>query len=316
VLGTLVARPDLGYRLIGFVDDDAERGTQDVGRVLALGSIDNLAKIVDQQQVDTVIITLPWSSQRRILQIIDTCERKNVNVRVVPDLVQFNMSQIEVEMLNGLPMLGAKGEVSIKRSQLISKRVLDMLITVLALPIILPVMGILALAVRLDSAGPIFFSQIRVGMNGRHFRMIKFRSMIPNAEDLQDHYVQRSSEDPEGKYERKDDDPRITKVGRWLRRTSMDELPQLINVLRGEMSLVGPRPPLPQEVALYQNWQLQRLNAPPGMTGLWQVSGRSNIPFAEKCLLDIYYIENWSLGLDLQILVQTAPQVFIGRGAY
>jgi len=146
--------------------------------------------------------------------------------------------------------------------------------------------------------------------------MVKFRSMIPEAEKLQDDVVKRTSDDPEGKLERKEADPRITKVGRFLRRTSLDELPQLFNVLRGEMSLVGPRPALPQEVALYKPWHLQRLMVRPGMTGLWQVSGRSDIPFEEKALLDIYYIENWSLGIDVQILIQTAPQVFLGRGAY
>jgi exopolysaccharide biosynthesis polyprenyl glycosylphosphotransferase len=317
VIRTIVARPDLGYKLIGFVDDDPERNQKDIGRVAALGHTSEIARLIDAQAVDLVIVTLPSSAQTRILQIIQECERKNVLVRVVPDFFQLNMSQVKVEMLNGLPLLGVRREGGFKRSGLILKRAMDILLTILLLPIAAPLMALTALAIKLDSPGPILFYQSRIGFNGREFKMIKFRSMVQNAEDLQDHYIERTSDDPEGKYERKDDDPRITNVGHFIRRSSLDELPQLFNVLKGEMSLVGPRPALAKEIALYKPWQLQRQMAPPGMTGLWQVSGRSDIPFEEKCLLDIYYIENWSLGLDLQILVQTAaPSVLFGKGAY
>jgi exopolysaccharide biosynthesis polyprenyl glycosylphosphotransferase len=316
IIRTIMARPGLGYRLTGFVDDDPERGSKDIGRVKALGATNNIAEIVNTQGVDLVIVTLPWRAQWRIFEIIAECQRKNVEVRVVPDLYQFNLSQVKIEMLGGLPLLGMRGESRFKRSHLIAKRVMDIVITLIALPILIPVLLLTALAIRLESPGPILFYQTRLGFNGKPFRMIKFRSMIPEAEAMEEEFVTRTSDDPEGKIERKDDDPRITRVGRFIRRTSIDELPQLWNVLRGEMSLVGPRPALEQEIVLYKPWQLQRLMAPPGMTGLWQVSGRSDIPFEEKCLLDIYYIENWSLGLDLQILLQTAPEVLFGKGAY
>jgi lipopolysaccharide/colanic/teichoic acid biosynthesis glycosyltransferase len=173
---------------------------------------------------------------------------------------------------------------------------------------------LIALAIKLDSPGPIFYVQRRVGKNGRNFEIVKFRSMVQNAEKLHAEMVRKTGANP--KRPKWENDPRITRVGRWLRRTSIDELPNLVNVLRGEMSIVGPRPPTPSEVELYEPWQRQRLNTQPGMTGLWQVSGRSKVPFEEQCLLDIYYIENWSIGLDIQILLRSIPNVLFGTGAY
>lgn len=316
VIRTIVARPALGMRLLGFLDDDPERGSKPLGRVLALGSIDQLEKIIDNQRVDLVIVTLPWKSQRRILQIVEECQNKNARVLVVPDLFQLNMAHIQVDMLGGLPLLSARRPTDFRRAQLLMKRVMDFVIILVALPVVLPIALLTALVIRLDSKGDVLFYQTRIGYKGKPFKMIKFRSMVTNAEDLQDQVVVRTADDPEGKLQRKDDDPRITRVGRFIRRTSIDELPQLINVLRGEMSLVGPRPALPQEIALYKAWHHQRLGALPGITGLWQVSGRSDIPFEEKVLLDIYYIENWSLGLDIQIALQTVPEVLFSRGAY
>ena len=149
---------------------------------------------------------------------------------------------------------------------------------------------------------------------GREFNMIKFRSMVPDAEKYRQQLVEATGEDP--RHPKIKNDPRITNVGAFIRATSIDELPQLINVLRGEMSLVGPRPPTPDEVALYEPWHMQRLQMIPGMTGMWQISGRSDVPFDEMCLLDIYYIENWSVRLDLQIMAMTIPYLLLQRGAY
>jgi exopolysaccharide biosynthesis polyprenyl glycosylphosphotransferase len=315
VIRTIVARPNLGYRLVGFMDDNPDRGNRDLGRVTALGSIHNLEKVINEEEVDLVIVTLPWKAQRQIMEIVQHCERKNVAVRTVPDLFQLNMAQVKVEMLGGVPLLGVRHDLRVSPSQLIAKRVMDILLTLLVLPFALPIMAITALAIKLESEGPIFYLQERVGLNERKFKMIKFRSMINNADQHHEEVVRPNPDYPEG-YKRDADDWRITRVGRFIRRTSMDELPQLFNILRGDMSLVGPRPALEQEIALYQPWHRQRLMVRPGLTGLWQVSGRNDIPFEEKCLLDIYYIENWSLGLDLQILLQTAPQVLFGKGAY
>lgn len=313
VLQTLVARPDLGYKVVGFVDDDPERGASDLGRVPALGSVDNLPRLIDEHKVDLVIITLPWHVHRKILNIVRECERKHVKVRTVPDLFELSLSQVQVEMLGGIPLLGLNGEAEFRGGRRIAKRALDIGLALLALPLAIPITLITALAVRLDSPGPVFFTQERVGLNGRRFKVYKFRSMVASAEQLHETLVRQTGEDP--RHPKLARDPRVTRVGRWIRRLSIDEVPQIWNILRGEMSWVGPRPAVPQEVALYEPWHLQRLRVLPGLTGLWQVSGRSEVPFEEMCLLDIYYIENWSLGLDMQIILRTVPHVLLARGA-
>lgn len=313
VLQTMVARPDLGFSVIGFVDDDPERGQTDLGRVPALGSVDNLPHIIETQPVDTVIITLPWHVQRKILGIIRECERKRIRVRTVPDLFELSLSQVQVEMLGGIPLLGLNGEPRLRASSRVIKRALDLLLTLLVAPFALLIGAIVAVAIRLDTPGPILFAQERVGINGKRFKVYKFRSMVNNAEEMWADLVRQTGDDP--RHPKVPDDPRVTRVGRWIRRFSIDELPQIWNILRGEMSWVGPRPAVPQEVELYEPWHRQRLRVTPGLTGLWQVSGRNQVPFEEMCLLDIYYIDNWSLGLDLQIILRTIPRVLLAHGA-
>ena len=313
VLQTMVARPDLGYKVVGFVDDDPDRGANDIGRVPALGMVDNLPRLIDRYQVDLVIITLPWQVQRKILQIVRECERKHVKVRTVPDMFELSLSQVQVEMLGGIPLLGLNGETRLRTSSQLVKRAMDIGLALLALPVVAPILLVTSIAIRLDSPGPILFSQARVGQNGKPFKVYKFRSMITEAEKLHADLIRETGEDP--RHPKLVNDPRITRVGRWIRRFSIDEVPQLWNILRGEMSWVGPRPAVPDEVELYEPWHLQRLRVMPGLTGLWQVSGRSEVPFEEMCLLDIYYIENWSLGLDLQIVLRTVPQVLFAHGA-
>ena len=210
-------------------------------------------------------------------------------------------------------MLGAR-EVRISRVGRIAKRALDLsLVILLGIPAIFLAV-VIAIAIRIDSPGPIFYSALRVGRKGKLFDMFKFRSMVLDADAQKDDLKEWNEAD--GPIFKIKDDPRLTKVGRWLRRSSLDELPQLYNVLLGQMSLVGPRPPLSEEVAEYKQWQRQRLSVIGGITGLWQVSGRSDLTFDELCLLDIYYIENWSLTLDMRILLQTIPHALFGRGAY
>jgi lipopolysaccharide/colanic/teichoic acid biosynthesis glycosyltransferase len=172
----------------------------------------------------------------------------------------------------------------------------------------------IAVGIKLDSPGPVFFRQERVGKDGKVFTVFKFRSMYQDAEERLEKL--RAHNEADGPLFKMKDDPRRTRVGRFIRKTSLDETPQLINVLRGEMSIVGPRPGLPSEVAQYQEWHRKRLEAQPGITGLWQVSGRSNLTFDEMVMLDIYYAENWSVGMDLRIMLRTVPQVLFGEGAY
>ena len=194
------------------------------------------------------------------------------------------------------------------------KRGMDIVGAAMGLILGAPLLALIALAIRLDSPGPIVFRQTRIGIGDRHFEMYKFRSMRKGAEAELERL--RELNEADGPIFKIHNDPRLTRVGRFLRRTSLDELPQLWNVLRGEMSLVGPRPPLPAEVTRYMEWHKQRLGVRPGMTGLWQVSGRSLLSFDEGVLLDIYYIENWSLWLDFKILLRTIPKALFGDGAY
>lgn len=315
VLRVMLARRELGYMPVGYLDDNPEIGSVDLGRVRGLGEIDQLPDVLESQRVDLVVVTLPWTAHNRIMHIVETCRRQSVAVRVVPDVFQLNLRHVNVENLEGIPLLGLDTELTIYATNRILKRVLDLTLILLASPLLLVIFGVIALLIKLDgSGGPVFYSQVRVGENGKKFHMYKFRSMIPNADKYRDQLVKQQNQDP--RHPKIVDDPRITKIGRFIRRTSIDELPNLINVVRGQMSLVGPRPPTPDEVELYDEWHMQRLNTVPGITGLWQVSGRSHVPFDEMVLLDIYYIENWAIRLDLEILLRTIPRVLLREGAY
>jgi exopolysaccharide biosynthesis polyprenyl glycosylphosphotransferase len=313
VMRTIVARPEFGYQVVGFVDDNPQKGETDIGRFKALGGLHNLPTVVETELVDEVVITLPWMYHRKIMSIVRECERRHVNARIVPDLFQMSLSQVDVDDLGGVPLIGVRS-VGFERGARLIKRGLDVVGAVVCLTAGTPLLALIAAAIRLDSPGPVLFSQTRIGAKGHPFEIYKFRSMRVGAEAELEQVRELNQAD--GPLFKVHDDPRLTRVGRWLRRLSLDELPQLWNVLRGEMSLVGPRPPIPAEVEEYMEWHKKRLQARPGMTGLWQVSGRSNLSFDEMVLLDIYYIENWSLWLDLKILLRTIPQVLLGRGAY
>jgi exopolysaccharide biosynthesis polyprenyl glycosylphosphotransferase len=299
--------------VIGFVDDDPDRAVTDLGRVPALGQVDSLPRILENYDINTVIITLPWQVQRKIIRIVRECERQRITVRTVPDLFDLSLSQVQVEMLGGIPLLGLNGDARFNRGSRLVKRATDIAFSLLVLPPVAIIAAVAALAVRLDTPGPILYAQERVGLNGRRFKVYKFRSMVVDADKMHEELMRQTGEDL--RHPKLIDDPRITPVGRWIRRLSIDELPQLFNIFRGEMSWVGPRPATPDEVELYEPWHRQRLRVLPGLTGLWQVSGRSEVPFEEMCLLDIYYIENWSVALDLQIMLRTAPHVLLARGA-
>lgn len=313
VMRTVVARPGLGHQIVGFVDDNPEKGHANIGRFEGLGSIQNLPNLIEEKDIDEVIITLPWMYHRKIMGIVRACERRNVSAHIVPDLFQMSLSRVDVDDLAGVPLVSV-GEVGFGQRIRTIKRAVDVASAVLGITLGAPLLGLIALAIRLDSPGPIIFRQTRVGANGERFELYKFRSMFKGAEErLED---LRGLSEVDGPVFKMKDDPRVTRVGRILRRTSLDELPQLWNVLRGEMSLVGPRPPIPDEVSEYKEWHKKRLEVHPGLTGLWQVSGRSLLSFDEQCLLDIYYIENWSLWLDFQILLRTVPEVLFGNGAY
>jgi len=314
LIRTLLARPDLGFQAIGYLDDGTQENNVGLGRIPHLGTYTDLERLLEQQpQLHTVFVALPGNMHWQMSHILRTCQQHGVKAQAVPDLLQLSLNRVEFSNMAGIPMLGAR-EVGISPLQRGLKRAVDLIVVALfGIPALL-IMGIIAIAIRLDSPGPIFYSGDRVGRDGKLFKMFKFRSMIVGAE-RQKQLLQELNE-ADGPVFKIKNDPRQTRVGRFLRRSSFDELPQLWNVLLGQMSLVGPRPPLPEEVAEYKPWHRQRLSVIGGMTGLWQVSGRSDLTFDELCLLDIYYIENWSLALDLRILLQTIPHSLFGRGAY
>ena len=313
VMRTLYARPELGYQIVGFLDDDPDRAESDIGRFAALGGTDRLRAVLGDARIDAVIVTLPWEQNRQIQQIVEVCRAYRVPVQVVPDVFQISMARVAVDDLGGIPVLSLR-EPSLRAWQFLFKRAMDVVVASTTLVVLLPLWALVALAIRLDSPGPVIYRQRRVGRAGRSFTLLKFRSMRDGAD--KDVSILRSQNQADGPLFKLREDPRCTRLGRWIRRTSMDEIPQLWNVLMGEMSLVGPRPALESEIADYAPWHRRRLDALPGMTGLWQVSGRSELTFDEMVLLDIYYIENWSPTLDLRILLRTVPTVLKGTGAY
>jgi exopolysaccharide biosynthesis polyprenyl glycosylphosphotransferase len=236
-----------------------------------------------------------------------------VAYRVAPDLYELSFDRVDVQQISGVPLIGLK-EVSLRGWNLALKRTVDVGLVLLTAPLTLPLTLLLIGLIRLDSPGAALFRQVRVGKDGVPFACYKFRTMVRDAEQRKAELTRLNEAD--GPLFKIRHDPRVTRVGRFLRQSSLDELPQLWNVLRGEMSLVGPRPALPDEVACYEPWHRRRLEVTPGLTGLWQVLGRSNTTFDEMVRLDIYYAENWSVGMDLRLLLMTVPAVLLGRGAY
>jgi exopolysaccharide biosynthesis polyprenyl glycosylphosphotransferase len=310
----VAASPYLGYRVVGFIHD-MDGPPTDFGRFKALGVMSELDQVIRGNRVTEVIIALPSHQHKQILRTVSICERAGANFKLVPDLYELSLSRIDVDAIEGVPLIGLKR--SLKHTwQYRVKRMIDCVGALAILVFSTPVWLLIAVAIKLDSPGPVLLRQKRLGYRGQPFDCYKFRSMYANADQMAD---QLRSEvppaDERGKFKIRHD-PRRTRVGSIIRSVSIDELPQILNVIKGDMSLVGPRPPLPSEYERYEDWEKARLELPPGMTGLWQVRGRSDIDFNEMVLMDLYYIENWSLRLDFQILLQTIPAVLSRRGAY
>jgi len=308
----IAASPNLGYHIVGFLHDMSE-APGDFGRFKMLGTLEDLGLVISSMQVDEVIIALPSNMHEQSIKSVHLCERLGASFKLVPDLYELSLSRIDMEAVEGIPLIGIK-QVSLNTVQRIITRMVDIFVSLFILALGSPLWMCIALAIRLNSEGEIIYKQTRIGWEGRPFKMYKFRSMYKNADQrLAELWMKNEAQGPLFKMRY---DPRVTPIGKFLRRTSLDEFPQIINVLRGDMSLVGPRPPLPGEVAQYEEWQKGRLAIKPGLTGLWQVRGRSNLSFDEGVLMDLYYIENWSLKLYFLILFRTIPAVLTNRGAY
>jgi exopolysaccharide biosynthesis polyprenyl glycosylphosphotransferase len=281
-------------------------------RAVGVFPLDSAQTVLEQGGVDEMIFVVERARLESCESLFLSCEELGVTATVVLNLFPHSIARMELQELDGFPLLRFT-RTPTDESLLLVRRVMDLVLASLLLFATLPVMTLAGVLIRATSTGPIFFRQVRLGLHGRPFTMYKFRSMNHGAEQ------QRSELDTinemDGPVFKSSQDPRITPVGRWLRRFSIDELPQIYNVVRGEMSLVGPRPPLADEVARYERWQRRRLSMKPGITCLWQISGRNHVGFDEWMRLDLSYIDNWSLLLDLKILLKTVPAVLLGRGA-
>jgi exopolysaccharide biosynthesis polyprenyl glycosylphosphotransferase len=311
IMQALAGRPHLGYDVAGFLATDGET---DFGRFRRLGTPDELERVIHQERIAQVVIALPSTSHEAIMRIVNHCRRHGVQFRLVPDLYEMSLGRLDIDTVSGIPLMGMKDH-AILGVNFVIKRVLDVLAGLIVLVLFSWLFAVLALLIWIEDRGSSpFYGQTRVGRAGREFRMLKFRSMRPGADQQLTELLEYN--EAEGPIFKMRDDPRRTRVGAFMRRWSIDELPQLWNVVTGEMSLVGPRPATPREVAQYEDWQLHRLDTLPGITGLWQVSGRSELGFSEQVLMDIMYIENWSLGLDLRIVLRTVPAVLSGKGAF
>ncbi|MBN2390474.1 MAG: sugar transferase [Anaerolineae bacterium] len=299
-----------GLRLVGYLDDDPQKRLADHS---VLGTLDDIQRVVQEQRVNDVVLALPPDAHERLNLVVSRLHELPVNVRIIPDYFSLALYRATVEDFGGIPMINLR-DPALNDYQRLVKRMFDLVAGTFVTLLALPLMVVVALAIKLDSPGPAIFRQKRVGENGRLFDMFKFRSMIVNAETLQEQVMQV---DEEGHLVHKvKDDPRVTRVGRFIRRWSLDELPQFFNVLKGDISLVGPRPELPWLVDEYAPWQRKRFAVPQGVTGWWQVNGRSDKTMHLHTDEDLYYIQNYSLWLDIFILIKTPWAILRGKGAY
>jgi exopolysaccharide biosynthesis polyprenyl glycosylphosphotransferase len=306
------AHPYWGFRVIGYLDDDNGGEIRRAGRWPCLGKITDLESVLISEVVDELIFVIEKGRLAEYEEALVVAERHGVRAHVSLDIFPHVLARPVLEEMDGVAMLSFTTTPA-KPLELVAKRGIDVAVAAAGLLVTLPIQAIAAVLIKLTSSGPVFFRQVRCGLNGRHFTLLKFRTMSAGAEERLNEVSHLNEMSPPVFKVSKD--PRLTSVGRLLRRLSIDELPQLWNVILGDMSLVGPRPPLPEEVARYEPWQRRRLSMKPGLTCLWQVSGRNNLDFDRWMALDLKYIDTWSPMLDLKILLKTVPAVLSGRGA-
>jgi len=305
--------PHLGHRVEAVMPRDFEPEPERGGPTLVRGR-DELEDLLVGGRIDGILICDREADRYRWKTVIDLAEEIGVETRLVRWPLLIPQFRARIHDLLTIPVVPEGVRIACHGAGAAAKRLMDVTGAAAALVVLSPVFLIIAAAIKLESRGPIFYRQRRLALGGRSFDMLKFRSMRSDAERRRASL--EAANEASGPLFKMKDDPRVTRIGSLLRRLSLDELPQLLNVLRGDLSLVGPRPPLPEEAAQYEPWQRHRLDVPQGLTGLWQVSGRSRLGFEEMSLLDLYYIENWSVLLDVEILLETLPTVLQGDGAY
>jgi exopolysaccharide biosynthesis polyprenyl glycosylphosphotransferase len=300
-----------GVEVAGFLDDAPALSAGN--GIPLLGGLDEVTRCVINEQITEVIFALPSQAHERLTELVVELRRLPVLISVVPDILDIAFPRTRVENTYGMPLVRLR-DSSIEGGARIIKRLFDVIVSSLLLILLSPLLLLIAALIKLDSAGPVILRQERIGENARPFKAFKFRSMVENAEARLPE-VMRQMDDGTIDFKRRND-PRVTRVGRFLRRFSLDELPQFWNVLRGEMSVVGPRPELPWLVERYELWQWQRFAVPPGLTGWWQINGRSDRPMHMNVNDDLYYIQHYSLWLDCLIFLKTIPVLLKGQGAY
>jgi exopolysaccharide biosynthesis polyprenyl glycosylphosphotransferase len=318
MISRLLEKPHLGYRVVGYLDTPPHGQSYDklYPHLKYLGSVEDFNAVLDREEIDEVVITLPIRScYERIKCLIDACEEQGIRVHLLSDFFPLKLARVQAGEFDGLPTLTlVTGAMTVWPAAF--KRAFDLIVGVPLVLLLSPAFLLIALLIKFTSpGGPILFVQTRVGYNRRRFKMLKFRTMVPDAERLQASL--EALNEAQGPVFKIKDDPRITPIGRILRKTSLDELPQIFNVIKGDMSLVGPRPlPLRDVERFEELWLRRRFSVRPGITCLWQVNGRSDTTFDEWIEQDLEYIDHWSLGLDFKILVKTIPVVLRGTGAH
>jgi len=308
----ILKHAEWGLRIIGYVDDQPREEDAQLLRGQIIGTTRDIPGLVQERVIDEVIIAIPRRFLNQMEDVVHLCEETGIETTILADLFDTLVANTHLSFIDDIPLL-TFSTVPAQEWKLLVKAFVDFLGAAFLIFGLAPLLITVAIIIKLTSKGPVLYRQRRIGLHGREFMLYKFRSMYLDAEEKQKE-IQHLNEmtGPVFKITR---DPRVTTVGRFIRKTSLDELPQLFNVLKGEMSMVGPRPPIPHEVEQYKRWQRRRLSMKPGITCIWQVNGRNKIGFEEWTKLDLQYIDNWSLGLDFKILFKTIPVVLFGYGA-
>ena len=307
----------IGLEIVGFIDDSKKIGDEIVNDKKVIGHFDHIKGIIEQDKIDELIIAEDKRGEEDLLKLIDNCKRFNVSLKVTSELFDVVTKKLATEKYVDIPVVDVSPHYNNKLTHT-SKRLMDILLSAIALIFVSPLMILIAAIIKLTSPGPIFFKQKRIGFYGKEFEIYKFRSMkiIDGEDEERKEQMLKFLTDKSGEIKTKVvNDSRITWIGKLIRKTSLDELPQLFNVIKGDMSLVGPRPCLPYEYEHYPEWQKRRVSVLPGCTGVWQVWGRSAVSYKDSVVLDLYYINNMSPWFDLQLLFQTIPVMITARGA-
>jgi undecaprenyl-phosphate galactose phosphotransferase len=311
-----------GVQLVGFLDDEVAMGSPVFNGVRVVGKTADMAECVRRFGVEEILVCLEEVEHTHLMELLERTMRLNVIVKVCSPLYEIIPLRRSIEHYGNVPVVGVF-QSNISNMNEGYKRTFDMIVAAMTLVLLAPVFAVIATLIKLDSRGPVFYRQVRIGKNGREFKLYKFRSMTVGSDNDMNRekqvaaFITSKEKSPitEGTSTKIVNEAHVTRVGKWLRRFSLDEFPQLINVLRGEMSIVGPRPCLPYEYAHYKEWHKRRMSVLPGLTGMWQVAGRSMVSFEDMVILDLHYIQNASIILDLRVMLKTIPVILFGTGA-